>query len=197
MKQVLVCNNCDAIASKPLVTLEVNENYLSGFDFSTRAEIVEVGKRLRSEKSMIEARFNYFKEEVRAIENTRSKSWIAKMKNTIWPSSHSKFCIENFNTLSAAIAGKAYDQWSPKAFMLHFSPQDWLDPDDMLSFNLDDDIYFEWEDGVCCGPTGFFGPNFKCECGNYLGTLCLECNAPEVFIPDPKSTKWQTVKAAE
>jgi len=73
------------------------------------------------------------------------------------------------------------------------TPQYWMNLEDLTE---DFELYeSNVEDQFCCGPSGLYGLNTLCSCGQKIGTQCLECCSPEAFIPDNKSTKWQSVKS--
>ena len=190
MKQVLVCRNCQAVLSRPVEAVTLSDAQISKFDFAGGGEITNTGTVFRTQKSFIEARYEFFKRRLGPTEADLSKHWLTILRRKLIESDDRRFIRENFECMAQAIEGKEGDEWSPKAYMLHFAPQDWINVEDMIGFETDQGLYEEWEDGCCCGPTGFFGLNYKCHCDEFIGTICLECNAPSVFIPDPEFTSW-------
>lgn len=188
MKQILVCKNCERVLSAPLEICAQSKETLASIDISSRDDLVPVGFCYKAQTSFIEMRYNYFREKTKDIKPSKIKKLISKFGY----SDENRFYIENYESMKHAMAGTSELKWAPKAYMLNFTPQDWLNVEDLL--NYDEDHEDEIEHGYCCGPTGFFGPNYKCQCGTHIGTICLECNAPSVFIPSSEKTKWQNVK---
>jgi hypothetical protein len=85
-----------------------------------------------------------------------------------------------------------YATKGPKAY-LDFTPQYWMRLDDILSEvgKIEDDRVWQG----CCGPSGDYGPNRKCRCGEPVGSERNDCWTPKVFVPDPKATRWQNEKS--
>ena len=85
-----------------------------------------------------------------------------------------------------------YATKGPKTY-LDFTPQYWMRLDDILDIvgKIKNDILWQG----CCGPSGDYGPNRNCTCSEPVGSERNDCWTPKVFVPDPKATKWQSVKS--
>ena len=71
---------------------------------------------------------------------------------------------------------------------LDYTPQYWLNPDDVIAVRLGGDRRSAMG---CCGPMGLNGPNQMCRrCNAPVGTLQADCSTPFVFITNPKTTTW-------
>ncbi|MEP0390961.1 hypothetical protein [Erythrobacter sp.] len=94
--------------------------------------------------------------------------------------------------------GKAYKSLEPfersydpaKPALLEFSPQYWLNIDD-----IEETTKFTSKSGRlsgCCGLGGCDGPNILCKsCGAEVGTMKSDCWTPLVFIPDKRNTEFK------
>jgi hypothetical protein len=72
---------------------------------------------------------------------------------------------------------------------LEFTPQVWLNPEDLADRvrNIDD---YSRLNG-CCGLDGCDGPNQVCVgCGNEVGTLQSDCWTSTQFIVEPSGVDW-------
>jgi len=199
MKQILHCARCDFAISTKVTPVFVTKDISDRLPIGLNKPLAKNGTCLKSNKSLIEVRYDFFKDKALQSDGKTIGGWMTVAKKRLASLGYSDQQVLDLNwldTLEKALAGKG-NKWAPKAYMLNFAPQDWLNlaniKDELSKFN--EAFEYELEDNYCCGPTGFYGPNFKCKCGNYIGTVCDECNAPEVFVPDPKETKWQNVKS--
>ena len=200
MKQVLVCKNCGEAISHAVAIVEGNSGISRALTTYLPDPLVKAGECLRSDKSIIHTRYDFTKNRVQNSKENILGNWVAAAKIRLARFGFNDQQVMDLNLLAEfelALSGKLGSKWSPKAYLLHYAPQDWMNMDDLRNDLLDhnDEFLEEVESGYCCGPTGLFGPNFKCFCGIFVGTQCIECNIPEVFIPDPKETKWQNVKS--
>lgn len=202
MKQVLVCKKCDQQITDPVQIFDIEDPNLPTDVITTDYEsVTKRGFVIKSEQSIMAIRLPVFEKKVRAkfgddptktrtfqlkqILHQRFKKWDEDVYNYAW-----------YELLHNAINGRPTDDY-PLAYKLHFAPQYWIEPDDIVdSLSLiNEEREYELEDGFCCAPSGFFGPNTWCHCGETIGTSCLDCNAPQLFIPDMEKTKWQNVKS--
>lgn len=161
MKQILVCNNCDTLLSKPV---EIFDNYI---------------EKPRAKKK-------YFFQKKQSLPNLSEGQIFANVNDILSPICDSgNVVLSHVDFIKAIKLGCHADFIAP-------TPQYWMNVDDLLEeFELDDDNV---EDQFCCGPSGLYGLNTLCTCGQHIGTQCLECCSPEAFIPDNEKTRWQNVK---
>lgn len=191
VKQVLACENCDEFISTPVHVQNTTTKILDELRFGFRDDLVPDGICYVSSKSLIELSYEHYKDKVRNTQELVG-NWAFAAKKRLAKIEYSDSQTIDLNwvdTFEIALSGPNGNVYAPKAYMLHFTPQCWMNTGDLIYYQ--DDHIDEFEHGYCCGPTGFYGPNFKCVCEAYIGTICLECNAPEVFIPDPKTTYWK------
>jgi len=90
-------------------------------------------------------------------------------------------------------SGVAFKSWKPlvRSFSsepapLEFTPQYWLNPDDLTG--LVSPLHSRMNG--CCGPSGHDGPNQLCRCKAEIGTYQNDCFTPRIFIPNPETTTW-------
>ena len=104
--------------------------------------------------------------------------------------------IKSSNKIEYKVSGATED------FYPTFVPQYWVRLDDLLD-SVGVSSFPDRLLGCCVGFVGenlngfegSNGPNRTCECGRHVGTEFSDCWTAEVFIPDPKETKWQNVKS--
>ena len=91
--------------------------------------------------------------------------------------------------------GIGFKSWEPieraiqgPPSQLEFTPQYWLNPDDLTdAVSLTDN----WKRlQGCCDVGGTNGPNQVCACGAEVGTVQRDCYQARVFIPAPDTTSW-------
>jgi len=198
VKQVLVCKNCDQQITDPVQIYDRDDAELPADVIKTDFEAVtKEGVVVKSDQSIMELRLSVFKRKIeekyegdptdkktfqlKQVLHKRFKKWDKDVYNFSW-----------FELLKNAVDGKPTNDY-PLAFKLHFVPQYWIEPYDLADslFSMNEEREYELEDGFCCAPSGFFGPNTWCHCGETIGTSCLDCNAPRFFIPDMEKTEWR------
>jgi hypothetical protein len=80
----------------------------------------------------------------------------------------------------------------PVPVPLEFSPQFWINPDDLTEAVRQTKKKRRLQG--CCGLDGCNGPNQICRCGSEIGTRQSDCWTPSVFIPQPEATFWQKIE---
>ena len=173
MKQVLVCMLCDEVVSDPI------EVYDSSMEKCPDAIFDLYGSTISKPG------FGFL-----------SKiSFVAAMELTDFASEKVQTDARNLLTLE-----KAATDWDETKFTnfphLTFAPQHWLNPEAILDKNkasVKEGTGNWWP--YCCGPLGDVESNTYCiSCDSMIGTSCLECTIPNVFIPDPSKTKWRDAR---